>query len=93
MVDEYAQKMRAGVDFTPVTVFHDGHNYWLQDGYHHVAAAERMGRTALVVEVRQGSRRDALLYSVSAEASAKHYFKHTLGDRWRATSVLIRDTE
>ena len=34
VVVEYADAMRQGENFPPVTVFYDGENYWLAHGFH-----------------------------------------------------------
>ena len=34
----YTERMREGDEFPPVTVFFDGHEYWLADGFHRVEA-------------------------------------------------------
>jgi len=49
---------------TPVVVFNvDGHML-LADGHHRVAAAERLGRSTVKAEVREGGRKDALQFAI-----------------------------
>ena len=49
---------------TPVTVFDiDGRLLLLADGYHRVAAAQRLHRTTINGNVRTGTRRDALEFA------------------------------
>ena len=48
----------------PVTVFDTGDTLLLADGYHRVAAAQQLGRTAIRAEVRPGDRSDALRFAV-----------------------------
>lgn len=72
-------------------VFHDGADYWLADGFHRVRAHERAGKTRITVEVRQGSSRDAILYSVGANVS--HGLRRTNADKRRAVEMLLRDEE
>jgi len=33
VVSEYREAVEDGAEFPPVTVFHDGADYWLADGY------------------------------------------------------------
>ena len=51
-------------DATPVIVFDTGDTLLLADGYHRVAAAQQLGRTAIRAEVRPGNRSDALRFAV-----------------------------
>src|SRR4051794_28372299 len=39
VVERYRDAMEAGDAFPPVTVFFDGEEYWLADGWHRVCAA------------------------------------------------------
>jgi hypothetical protein len=48
----------------PVTVFDVDGTLLLADGYHRVAAAQRLGRTTVRAEVRRGQRADALRFAV-----------------------------
>jgi ParB-like chromosome segregation protein Spo0J len=57
-VHQIAEAMRRGEIIPPVTVRHDGENYWLQDGFHRVAAAVSIGRDAIKVESLPGARAD-----------------------------------
>ena len=38
VVKDYAELMRAGAAFPPVSVFYDGQDYWLADGFHRIRA-------------------------------------------------------
>jgi hypothetical protein len=88
---DYAQEMAAGVAFPPVVVFFDGSDYWLADGYHRTAAADLADLEDIEADVRQGSRRDAVLYSVGANAS--HGLRRTNADKRRAALTLLNDPE
>lgn len=91
VVDDYAQVIRDGTDFPPVTVFHDGKKYWLADGFHRVAAYKKAGATDIAVAVHQGTRRDAILFSVGANAA--HGLRRTNDDKHRAVMTLLGDKE
>jgi hypothetical protein len=74
VVERYAEEMESGLwDFAkssaPITAFFDGEIYWLSDGFHRVAGAKKAGLDEVEVDVRQGGQRDAILYSVSANAT------------------------
>ncbi len=90
-IEEYAQAMLGGVQFPPVTVFYDGTDYWLADGFHRVRAAEQAGLAEIAADIRQGTRRDAVLYSVGANAA--HGMRRTNKDKRRAVLTLLNDEE
>ncbi|PJF39588.1 MAG: hypothetical protein CUN54_08355 [Phototrophicales bacterium] len=88
---EYAEAMLTGQEFPPVVVFYDGEAYWLADGFHRHAAAVKAGIDTLNADVRQGSLRDAVLYSVGANAT--HGLRRTNADKRRAVERLLNDDE
>lgn len=88
---EYADALSNGAEFPPVTVFYDGAEYWLADGFHRVEAHKQMGRDEVMADVRQGTRRDAVLFSVGA--NAQHGLRRTNADKRRAVETLLRDSE
>jgi|SRR5581483_5841687 len=54
----YEEKLRHNRQLDPVIVRFDGTNYWLQDGFHRVEAAKRLGRKRLRAEIIPGSLAD-----------------------------------
>lgn len=91
-VTEYANAMADdGCVFPPVTVFYDGADYWLADGFHRVAASKEAGFADIDADVRQGTRRDAVLFSVGANAD--HGLRRTNEDKRRAVLTLLNDSE
>lgn len=90
-ITEYADAMRDGDTFPPVDVYHDGESYWLADGFHRVEAAYKAGLTRLSANVHQGTRRDAVLASVGA--NARHGLRRTNEDKRRAVQTLLNDDE
>lgn len=91
VVADYADVMLNGTVFPSVIVFYDGLTYWLADGFHRVEAAKRAGLTDIAAEVRQGTQRDAILFSVGANAN--HGLRRTNADKRRAVERLLRDEE
>lgn len=91
VVTEYIDALGQGAKFPPIVVFFDGTNYWLADGFHRHAAYQGLGKAEIPADVRQGTRRDATLFSVGANAS--HGLRRTNEDKRRAVLVLLNDPE
>lgn len=90
VIDEYAADIKE-VPFPPVIVFYDGEAYWLADGFHRYHAHKAAGLKKINVEVNQGTRRDAILYSVGA--NAVHGLRRTNDDKRRGVQTLLSDAE
>lgn len=90
-VGEYVDAINAGAIFPPLVVYNDGTTFWLADGFHRHAALVQAGREDYCVDVHSGDRRDALLYSASA--NAKHGLRRSNADKRRAVSTILTDTE
>ena len=88
-VARYAELMKEGATFPALTVFDDGTTRWLADSFLRAAAAERAGLQVFPCEVREGSRRAALLFSIGA--NARHGLPLSLADRLRVAEMLLRD--
>lgn len=85
---EYAALIEAGTDFPPVVVFLDNKGvHWLADGFHRVEAHSLAKRTEVAADVRQGSRKDALLFAAGANAS--HGLRRTTADKRRAIELVL----
>ena len=74
-------------------VYYDGSEYWLADGFHrHQAWIACTAADHLIpVEVRSGTRRDAVLYA--AGANADHGLRRSSEDKRRAVLALLNDAE
>jgi ParB-like chromosome segregation protein Spo0J len=68
-VADYAEAMIAGDRFPPVVVFFDGRDYILADGFHRIRAARQARYETIQAEVRQGTRTDALQFSLASNHS------------------------
>lgn len=91
-VSEYVEAM-ADPDtvFPHVVVYHDGTDYWLADGFHRLAAWERIGRSNIPVDVRKGDRRRAILHSV--RAATTHGLRRSNEDKRHSVKLLLDDEE
>jgi len=91
VISEYAQAMADGAVFPPVVVFYDGTDHWLADGFHRVHAARMAGCFGVAVDVRQGTRRDAVLHACGANSS--HGLRRTGADKRRVVELMLSDPE
>lgn len=91
IVAEYAEKMKAGESFPAIVVFFDGSSHWLADGFHRLWAARRAELSTLLADVREGTKRDALIYSVGA--NSVHGLRRTSADKRHAVTLLLRDEQ
>ena len=73
MVEEYAENMRCGAKFPPVTVFHDGVQYWLADGFHRYHAHRAAGITEIMAEVHEGVKQRAKLSRLGVETASNSF--------------------
>jgi hypothetical protein len=88
---DYAEALKAGARFPPVTVFFDGNAYWLADGFHRYVAYEIAGIVEIPVEIRLGTPRAAALYSASA--NGLHGLRPTRSDKRKAIIRMLEDPE
>lgn len=91
VVDEYAEAIKGGATFPPIVVFYDGDKHWLADGFHRFHAYQQLGRAGIDADIRQGTRRDAILHSVGANET--HGLRRTNEDKRRAVLTLLGDAE
>jgi DNA (cytosine-5)-methyltransferase 1 len=82
-----------GAELDPVIVFYDGSNYWLADGFHRCKASEESEMEDIHCVIHQGTRRDAILYSVGANAEHKAAKPRSRADKRRAVRMLLSDPE
>lgn len=94
-VAEYGEAMKHGVKFPAIILFYDGIDYWLADGFHRLLAFKQYtagGAFGLIsCEVKEGTCRDAILYS--AGANATHGLPRNNADKRRAVELLLKDEE
>lgn len=87
----YADTLADGGALPAVGLVYDGTDYWLWDGFHRVAAHECAGRDLIAADVQPGTRRDAVLLAVGANAA--HGLRRTVDDKRRAVMILLGDPE
>ena len=91
VVTDYAELYRSGVTLPPVTVFFDGTTHWLADGFHRYWANKKINCDYVYADVRQGTQRDAILYSVGANTD--HGLRRTNADKRKAVLMMLEDDE
>jgi hypothetical protein len=91
VVQDYAEAILRGDVLPPVVAFWDGTHRWLADGFHRVHANRQAGSVEIEVDQRVGTRRDAVLYAVGANAS--HGLRLTNDDKRKAVRLLLEDEE
>lgn len=87
-VSRYAEDVAS---LPPITVFHDGTEYYVADGFHRVAAHKEANCKSITCEVRPGTLRDAVLFACGA--NREHGLPRSNDDKRRAVEVLLRDEE
>lgn len=90
-VEEILGKMKEDTEYLPVTVFFDGKEYWLADGFHRFHATRKNGKASIKCNVTNGLLRDAILYSKSA--NNRHGLPPTLQDKLHNVKEMIEDFE
>jgi len=91
VVADYADVIRRGDSLPPVVVFFDGSTHWLADGFHRFHAHRMARAEEIEADVRTGARRDAVLFSVGA--NARHGLRRSNEDKRRAVQTLLDDAE
>lgn len=91
IVKEYSDAITDGANLPPVVVFYDGAEYWLADGFHRYHANNKIGAIDIDAEIKNGTQRDAVLFSVGVNAT--HGLRRTNADKRKAVQTLIDDDE
>lgn len=91
VVDEYAELIKEGTEFPPISVVFDGTDYYLADGFHRLLAAQKAGKAAINCDVINGTLRDAVLYSLSANHN--HGLRRSIEDKRKAVLTMLEDFE
>lgn len=88
VVAEYAECFS---DLPAIHVVSDGSTHYVVDGFHRVAAAQKVGAGCIRAVVARGTLRDAVLASVGANAA--HGLRRTNADKRKAVRTLLEDEE
>lgn len=88
-ITDYAERMVAGDTFPPVELFQDGDDFYIGDGWHRLLAAQRNEDVTIRANVQAGGRREAIKFSLSANAN--HGMKRTNADKRRAVEIALKE--
>ncbi len=90
-VERYREAILENSEFPPLEVVSNEETYWLFDGFQRAAAMELAGKGSAECLVFPGTRQDALLRAISA--NAKHGLTRSLNDCRRALTTLLDTPE
>jgi hypothetical protein len=88
-VDRYAEALSADGKVDAIEIFFDGKDHWPWDGFHRIAAAEKLGLATISAIVRPGSRKDAVWKALSA--NRKHGKQMTNADKTNAIRLALKE--
>jgi hypothetical protein len=86
-IEEYADAMREGEDFPPLSVVSDGTNHWLYDGFHRHAAGIKAGSAEMPCIVQAGTLQDACWHAIGA--NGVHGLPRTNADKRNAVLAAL----
>ena len=87
LVAEYVEQLKDGTEFPPVTIFFDGADHWLADGFHRYHAHLQLDREEITAEVHDGGQREAILFAVGA--NSEHGQRRTALDKHKAVVTML----
>lgn len=79
-------------ELDPIAVMFDGCDHWLVDGFHRYFAYRSERREVIPAIVKNGTRRDAILASIAANAEHRA-LPRTRADKRKAVETLLLDKE
>jgi hypothetical protein len=90
-VERYTDRRKQGFPFVPPTVFHDGYEYILADGFARIFSAIAVGMKTIDVEVKMGGEREAILHAV--HCNNNNGLPPSRADQRNAVMRLLNDEE
>lgn len=91
LVQHYTEEILEGQAFPPVDLYFDGKHYWLSDGFHRWHAHKRAGHKDIESNVTEGTKRDAFIASL--KANAQHGKARTPEERRYVVQLALEDIE
>ena len=90
-VNEYAVDLKEGAKFPPIVLYKNEKSYYVGDGWHRIFAFKKAGEKSIDAEIKQGTKRDAILFSVGSNAA--HGLRRTNEDKRKAVTLLLEDDD
>lgn len=85
VINDYAEDFEK---LPPIDVFYDGTTYWLSDGFHRIAAARKNRLKAIVCNVEDGGKIEAILHA--AKANNTHGLRMSSKDKRRSVLSVLK---
>lgn len=89
VVNDYAERMKAGDEFPPIDAFGTKTKCWLGDGWHRVLAAKQNGAKTIEARLGKGGRAEALKHALGA--NALHGHRRSNADKRRCVEIALRE--
>jgi uncharacterized ParB-like nuclease family protein len=90
-IDYLAEQIQSGETLPPVTVVHDGLEYYLADGFHRVHAHIKLGKASINCDVVTGTLRHAI--DLSGMANKTHGLNRSHATKRKQTLIYLEDFE
>lgn len=90
-IEEYKELLENNIILPDLIVFFDDTVYWLVDGFHRIEAYKRTNNSKVSCIVKNGTLRDALIYSASVNAI--HGLPRSNEDKRKIVQMLLQDEE
>lgn len=87
VVAEYAEEMKCGIKFPAITIFFNGAQHFLVDGFHRYWAYKEIKETNIEADVHEGNNDDAIIYSCGVNTN--HGLRLSNADKRNAVTTLI----
>ena len=90
-IDYLAEQLQGGETLPPITVVHDGLEYYLADGFHRILAHIKIGKASIKCEVVTGTLRHAI--DLSGMANKTHGLNRSPATKRKQTLIYLEDFE
>ena len=90
-IDFLAEQLQNGETLPPITVVHDGLEYYLADGFHRVHAHIKLGKASIKCEVVTGTLRHAI--DLSGMANKTHGLNRSHATKRKQVLIYLEDFE
>lgn len=90
-IDFLAEQLQSGETLPPITVVHDGLEYYLADGFHRVHAHIKLGKASIKCDVVTGTLRHAI--DLSGMANKTHGLNRSHATKRKQVLIYLEDFE